>query len=114
MPFINSKVSVSISEEKEEELKTRLGQAITLIPGKSESWLMVGFEDSFHLYFRGDNSQPAAFIEVKVYGNENPSAFNALTAEITKIFNEVLGIAPDHIYIKYEAVSNWGWNGGNF
>lgn len=114
MPFINSKVSVSISEEKEEELKTRLGQAITLIPGKSESWLMVGFEDSCHLYFRGDNSQPAAFIEVKVYGNENPSAFNALTAEITKIFNEVLGIAPDHIYIKYEAVSNWGWNGGNF
>lgn len=114
MPFINSKVSVSISQEKEEELKTRLGQAITLIPGKSESWLMVGFEDSFHLYFRGDNSQPAAFIEVKVYGNENPSAFNALTAEITKIFNEVLGIAPDHIYIKYEAVSNWGWNGGNF
>ena len=68
MPFINSKVSVSISQEKEEELKTRLGQAIALIPGKSEAWLMTGFEDNCHLYFRGDNSQPTAFIEVKVYG----------------------------------------------
>lgn len=114
MPFINSKVSVSISQEKEEELKTRLGQAIALIPGKSEAWLMTGFEDNCHLYFRGDNSRPIAFIEVKVYGKENPSAFDALTAEITKIFNEVLGIAPDAIYVKYEAVANWGWNGSNF
>lgn len=114
MPFINSKVSVGISQEQEIELKSRLGQAISLIPGKSESWLMTGFEDNYHLYFRGDNSQPMAFVEVKVFGQENPSAFEKLTAEITKIFGEVLGIAPDHIYIKYEAVANWGWNGGNF
>lgn len=113
MPFINSKVSVSISEEQEKELKTRLGQAISIIPGKSEAWLMTGFEDNYHLYFRGDNSQPIAYIEVKIYGSENPSAFDALTGEITKIFNEVLGIAPDHIYVKYEAVTNWGWNGNN-
>jgi len=114
MPFIDSKVSVSISEEQEKELKTRLGKAISIIPGKSESWLMTGFEDNYHLYFRGDNSQPVAFIEVKVYGRENAAAFDSLSAEITKIFGEVLGIAADHIYIKYEAVNCWGWGGRNF
>ena len=114
MPFINSKVSVSMTQQQEIELKTRLGQAISLIPGKSENWLMTGFEDNYHLYFRGDNSEPMAFIEVKVFGQENPAAFEKLTAESMNIFNEVLGIAPDHIYIKYEAVANWGWNGGNF
>lgn len=114
MPFINSKVSVSMSEEQEKELKTRLGQAIALIPGKSESWLMTGFEDNYHLYFRGDNSQPMAFVEVKVLGGENHTAFDALTGEICKIFGDVLGIAADHIYVKYEAVKNWGWNGSNF
>ncbi|MCM1158662.1 MAG: hypothetical protein NC300_08545 [Bacteroidales bacterium] len=113
MPFIDSKVSVAISAEKEKELKTRLGQIITLLPGKSEAWLMTGFTDNYHLYFRGDNSEASAFIEVKVYGRENPAAFEALTAEITKIYHEVLGISPDHIYIKYEAVAHWGWNGGN-
>lgn len=113
MPFINSKVSIAISNEQEEKLKSRLGKAVSLIPGKSEAWLMTGFEDDYHLYFRGDNSQPMAFIEVKTFGKENASAFDALTAEICKIFNEELGIAPDHIYIKYEAVANWGWNGGN-
>ena len=63
MPFINSKVSVTINEEQEKALKTRLGQAIALIPGKSESWLMTGFEDNYHLYFRGENSEPMALLK---------------------------------------------------
>ena len=114
MPFINAKVSVPISQEQEEQLKERLGQAITIIPGKSEQWLMTGFQDNYHLYFRGDNSQPSAFIEVQIYGNSNPSAFDQLTGEITKILNDILQIAPDHIYIKYSTTSDWGWNGSNF
>lgn len=114
MPFIDSKVSVSISKEQEAELKSRLGQAISIIPGKSEQWLMTGFESNYHLYFRGDNSKPMAFIEVKVFGRENPKAFDALTAKICQIYEEVLGISSDCIYVKYEAVQNWGWNGGNF
>lgn len=114
MPFINSKVSVKMSEAQETEIKSLLGQAITSIPGKSEAWLMLGFEDEYKLYFRGDNSQPTAFVEVSVFGQENPAAFDKLTGQICEIFGNVLGIAADHIYVKYQAVSNWGWNGGNF
>ena len=114
MPFINSKVSVKITKEQETELKSRLGEAISLIPGKSESWLMTGFEDEYHLYFRGDDSKPSAFIEVSVYGSANSGAFSKLTSEITKIFGEVLGIEPDRIYVKYETTPDWGWNGNNF
>lgn len=114
MPFIDSKVSVSISKEQEIELKTRLGQAISLIPGKSENWLMTGFEDNYHLYFRGDDSKPMAYIEVRLFGGPNREAFSKMTAEITKIFCDVLGIAPDHMYIKYSATPDWGWNGNNF
>ncbi len=114
MPFINSKISAPLSAEQETTIKEKLGKAIELIPGKSENWLMVGFEPKTSLYFRGDNSQPAAFVEVSVFGSENPDAFSKLTAQICKIYNEVLGIATDHIYVKYQAVSNWGWNGSNF
>ena len=114
MPFIDSKVSVKITEEQEKELKTRLGQAISLIPGKSENWLMTGFEDEYHLYFRGDNSEPVAYIEVRLFGGPNKAAFQKMTEEITKIYGDVLGIAPDHMYIKYSATPDWGWNGGNF
>ena len=58
MPFINSKISVALTDAQEQEIKSRLGQAITAIPGKSESWLMVGFEPEYKLYFRGSKDQP--------------------------------------------------------
>ena len=46
MPFINSKISVALTDAQEQEIKSRLGQAITAIPGKSESWLMVALSQS--------------------------------------------------------------------
>ena len=45
---------LEISAEKEEAIKQKLGQAIAIIPGKSEGWLMVGFEDEYTLYFKGN------------------------------------------------------------
>ena len=114
MPFINTKVNVEISEEKEKELKEKLGKAIEIIHGNSEQWLMLGFEDNARLYFRGNNASKIAFVEVKVFGGENKNAFNIMTGKICEIFNEVLGIDPDKVYVKYEAVANWGWNGSNF
>ena len=41
MPFISTKTNVTVTKEKETQLKERLGQAISIIPGKSESWLML-------------------------------------------------------------------------
>ena len=114
MPFIDTKTSVEIRPEQELELKARLGKAITRIPGKTEAWLMTGFQGNYSLYFRGDNSEPAAFVEVSVYGGEDPKAFSALTGDICNILQDVLGIAPDHVYVRYQAGRCWGWNGSNF
>lgn len=114
MPFINSKVSVPLSDREKETLKTKLGQAITLIPGKSENWLMVGFEDNYSLYFKGKNDGKLAFVEVKIFGKTTDEAYDKLTARLCQIYEEVLGISQDGIYIKYEEVDHWGWNGANF
>lgn len=113
MPFINSKVSVAMSQEKKEAVKAKLGEAIALIPGKSERWLMVGFEDSYDLYFQGNQDAPTAFVEVKVYGGASATVFEKLTSVICDIYQEELGIPQNRIYVKYEEVENWGWNGSN-
>ena len=76
MPFINSKISTSVSAEQEQALKTRLGQAISIVPGKSENWLMLGFEPNYNLSFRGDNSEPLAMVDVSVFGDEDAAAFS--------------------------------------
>ena len=114
MPFINSKITLKLSEEKEAIIKQRLGQAIAIIPGKSESWLMLGFEDNYKLYFKGDKCEKAAFVEVKIFGSASSQNYDQMTQEICKIYEEELGIPADHIYVTYQAISDWGWNGGNF
>ncbi|MDE6728162.1 MAG: hypothetical protein K2J80_09535 [Oscillospiraceae bacterium] len=113
MPFINTKYSGDITAEQEIRIKTALGEAVSVI-GKTENWLMVGFEPNCSLYFRGEKSEKIAFVEVSIYGNASKSAFEQLTAAICKILGDNLEISEDNVYVKYSPTENWGWNGGNF
>ena len=46
--MINSKITVSLPQEKRDVLKSELGKAISIL-GKPESYLMLGFEDNYDL-----------------------------------------------------------------
>ena len=113
MPFINIKTNAAVSADKEENIKTAMGQAITAIPGKSESWLMVGIEPEYKLWFKG-TSDPAAMVQVSIYGTADRSAKNKLTGKISEIIGNELGISPSRIYVSYTDIPDWGWNGANF
>lgn len=52
MPFIEVKTTEDLSAVAA-ELKSALGDAITAIPGKSESWLMVNLVGEQKMYFQG-------------------------------------------------------------
>lgn len=114
MPYIRTTVSKELTEQNKESLKAKLGQAIALIPGKSESWLMLSFEDNTNMYFKGDGSQDYAFLQVSIFGSASDAAYDRLTAALCEIVNEELGIDLANIYVKYEEVDHWGWNGSNF
>ena len=114
MPFIDTKLNIRLSEEKEAILKTRLGQAISAFPGKSEYWLMLNFTDNAHLWFRGYQNFPIAMVEIKLFGSAEAEVTDLMTKTVCQLFQEVLDIAPDHVYVKYEFCDTWGWNGENF
>ena len=82
------------------------------IMGKTEDWLMLEFNDNTTMYFKGNNEEPVAFIDVKVLGTVVNS--NEMTKELTNIISTELGIQPNKIYIAYQGYSNWGYNGNNF
>ena len=111
MPYIQTRTNIEVSPEKKESIKKRLGEAAAVI-GKSESWLMTEIVQNCDMYFRGDNKEPMAFVDVKLYGSSDN--YNEMTKVITDITNSELGINPDHVYVSYEEIANWGWNGNNF
>ena len=113
MPCIQTKINIKMTEQQEQKIKTELGKAISLIPCKSESWLMLTFEDNCRLYFQGDKEQPAAFVEVKIYGKANGGVYDKMTAAITDILHQEMQINPNRVYVQYEETPYWGWNGSN-
>lgn len=115
MPFINVKTNADLTQERMENIKSELGNAITVFPGKSESWLMVAIEDKVPMWFKGKSERTIVYAEVKIFANDiTPSIANAMTAEMTEILSAGTGASPSDIYITYSACKDWGWNGGNF
>lgn len=113
MPYIAMQTSIPVPPEKEAAVKAQFGKAIELL-GKTERWLMLSFEDHCRLWFQGDQARPSAFVVVKLFGKAPDGAYDRMTAEITRILEAELALDPDRIYVQYEEVSHWGWNGGNF
>ncbi len=113
MPMINSKITLSVPQEKRYVLKSEIGKAIAVM-GKPESYLMLGFEDNYDLYFGGKKLEKGAFISVEVLGEVNAADSQKMSAKLCEIFQKELGIPGDKIYITYSGYKNWGWNGTNF
>ncbi len=113
MPFIDSKITVSLTPEKEEAIKTKLGEAIQIL-NKSETYLMVGFEDNYDLYMGGSKLDKGAYVSVSLFGQASPSAYSEMTKVICDILSEELSIPGNQVYVTYHGVNDWGWNGSNF
>ena len=106
MPFINVKANVNISDEKTENIKSALGNAITAIPGKSESWLMVGIEDNYDLWMASNKLDKGAYVSVSLFGNAAASDYNNMTAKICEIYERELGIPGNAIYVTYHPITD--------
>ena len=91
MPFINSKVTVKLSDQQKETLKTELGKLITTL-NKSETYLMVGIEDSCDLWLGGRKLDKGAYVAVSLFGNAPKESYDRLTGQICDLLSDKLGI----------------------
>ncbi|MDD6194565.1 MAG: phenylpyruvate tautomerase MIF-related protein [Lachnospiraceae bacterium] len=113
MPFIDSKITMPVSQDKKERIKTKLGQAVSLL-NKTETYLMVGFDDNYDLYMGGKKLDNGAYVSVSLFGNATSDAYDRMTGAICDILSQELGIPGDKVYVTYHGVNDWGWNGSNF
>lgn len=113
MPFINSKISVKVTPEKKESIKSQLGQAVQTLH-KSETYLMVGMEDDYDLWMAGKKLEKGAYVAVSLFGNASSSDYEKMTSQICNIYEQELGIPGNAVYVTYHPVTDWGWNGSNF
>ncbi len=114
MPYISCKISKTLTDAEKTALKAGLGKAITAIPGKSETYLMVSIEDGCDLWLAGKNDSPLAMLEVKILGHAKAADFDKMTGVICKLLEGDFGIPAAGVYVAYSEFEHWGWNGHNF
>ena len=114
MPYIKTSTTVKVNKEKEEALVKAYGEAITLIPGKSEEWLMLNLDDECKMAFRGSAEDDICMIEVDIFGATGDEAYDKLTERLCKVAKDILGVDGDRVYVKYRECDRWGYNGFNF
>ena len=113
MPYIHVQTNAAVSKEQADAIKAACGQAITLVPGKSEAWLMVGVEGGRTLYFKGTDA-PAAMVAVELLGGADSAVLSRMTGALCEALADTLSLPPDRVYVRYLSTADWGWNGSNF
>lgn len=113
MPFIDSKITVPVTPEKKEVIKSELGKAISTLH-KTETYLMIGIDDEYDLWMAGKKLENGAYVSVSLFGSASSADYDKMTAQICELYEKELGIPGNAIYVTYHPISHWGWNSSNF
>ena len=111
MPHIIVNTNLTLGKEQKDAFKNEFGKAITILPGKTEQVLMVDISDGHTIYFRGEEPEQVAHVEVRLYGTSSFESKSEFTREVYRILNDILGLKENEATVCFGEYSVWGANG---
>ena len=111
MPMINLQVSTNLTPNEKDAVVKELGQLISLMPGRSEKYLMVGIKDGYTHYLAGKKLERAAFMDLRLLGRESPEGQEAFVVAAQAALSRMLDIPIGNIYTNILEMPHWGARG---
>jgi len=110
MPLLKLQTSVSVPDEKREDLLKALSGIVTECIGKPEAYVMVAITGG-PIMMSGEESG-AAFVDVRSIGGLDRDVNVRMSQRVCSLLDDSLGIAPERVYINFSDIpaGNWGWN----
>ena len=108
MPYISFKTNHKLTLRQENTIKSKSGELISLIPGKTEKALMIHMEDDQIMYFKGEET-PCMMIEINLYKSAEFDK-KKLTEAMIQMIHETTKIEADNIYVIFHEFDHWGLN----
>ena len=109
MPYISFKTNHKLTLRQENTIKSKSGELISLIPGKTEKALMIHMEDDQIMYFKGEET-PCMMIEINLYKSAEFDDKKKLTEAMIQMIHETTKIEADNIYVLFHEFDHWGHN----
>ena len=108
MPYLSVKTSINISEEKKNDLQRKIGELISIIPGKNIDNCMTEIEDNLSFYM-GGSAKPLLFCEVRLLTVAPVEAKRELFLKLESLFIDELQV--ETVYLNYIELNEWGSKG---
>ena len=109
MPYISFKTNHKLTLRQENTIKSKSGELISLIPGKTEKASMIHMEDDQIMYFKGEET-PSMMIEINLYKSAEFDDKKKLTEAMIQMIHETTKIEADNIYVIFHEFDHWGLN----
>jgi phenylpyruvate tautomerase PptA (4-oxalocrotonate tautomerase family) len=107
MPLITVNTSLTLEKKQKEAIKSGLGKAIALLPGKSEKILMVDISDGHSIYFGGEEAE-RAYVDVRIMKSGDFEQKDAFTRAVFDLLYETIGLKDSDIFVIINEYDMWG------
>lgn len=111
MPYIEVNISKKLSDQEKDVLKAKLGELITILPGKSEDVLMIGISDGYTIYFSGQKKEKVAYLNVNLYKESEFEYKAEFTKKVFGFFEKEYGVTGDNLFMTFREYGCWGFKG---
>ena len=115
MPTLNVTTNVPVDRVAASDLVGALSKAVAELVGKPEAYVMISLKPDTPMSF-GGNEEPCAFGELISIGAIGGEKNKTISAGLSRILEEKLGVPPKRFYLKFFDVErpNFGYNGTTF
>ena len=107
MPYVQIRVSNSLTKEQIEKIAEEAMNSISLIPGKSAPVTMAEVIDRCNLYFGSVEAGDCAIIDVAANNTPPSENLKNYSKKMCLVLKEVAGIEMNRIYIKHHGNPEW-------
>jgi len=116
MPLVNVFCSATAPDiTAKRQFLVSLSALIAREVGKPESYVMTNLVPQCDMTFAG-TFEPACCVELKSIGKFKPEQTQRLSARISELIGQSLGISKSRIYIEFSDATGylWGYDGSTF
>ena len=116
MPLISLFCSATVADASaKKQLLVSLSALLARDLGKPESYVMTNLVPQGDMTFAG-TFEPACYVEVKNIGKFKPEQTQKLSAGISDLIEQSLGVDKSRIYIEFSDATGylWGYDGATF
>ena len=114
MPYVNITTAKKLEKGKKDELYSRIGELMPILPGKNLDNTLIAIADGVSVYKSGKPNH-GVFVSVQCYKKspeENKKEFSQKFHEVLKDILELDG--ESCVYMNFIEFENWAANGNYF